>query len=190
MTTSGTSLNGGDPTAWRAANVCGVMGANTALSMEGIKDGTSNTLMLGEIRAGLTSYDCRGVWAMSGACPSALWAHGSCGDDNGPNGNQPYADDMLTCTDLQAAMGGSNGVVMLQKMGMACSNGNWPNWQQTARSMHAGGVNIALADGSVRWISDFIDTSSGCIINNPPTYSVWDRLNLSNDGQSLNQGAF
>ncbi len=78
----------------------------------------------------------------------------------------------------------------LAKMGMSCSNGNWPNWQQTARSMHAGGVNVALADGSVRWINDYIDISSGQIYNNPPTFSVWDRLNLSNDGHPLDSSQF
>jgi prepilin-type processing-associated H-X9-DG protein len=183
MQTNGTAA----PGSWTQSIWCGVMGANLSLSLEGIKDGTSNTLLLGEIRAGVTSYDCRGIWAMSGGCPSALWAHGSMGDDNGPNSNQPAADDSLTCTDVQNAVGG---VAALQKMGMACSGGNWPNWQQTARSMHGGGVNVALADGSVRWINDYIDISSGNITNNPPTFSVWDRLNLSRDGQPLDSSKF
>jgi prepilin-type N-terminal cleavage/methylation domain-containing protein/prepilin-type processing-associated H-X9-DG protein len=192
MQTGCTGLNcGADPLSWRLPNICGVMGANMSLNLEAIKDGTSNTLMLAEIRAGLTSYDSRGVWAMSGACPSALWAHGSWGDDNGPNSNQPKADDVLSCADIKKVMGGS---AALAKLGMACSEDNaptcWPNWQQTARSMHAGGVNVALADASVRWISDFIDISSGNIANSPPTYSVWDRLNLSNDGQSLQNASF
>jgi prepilin-type N-terminal cleavage/methylation domain-containing protein/prepilin-type processing-associated H-X9-DG protein len=192
MATGGTGLStGADPSCWRMTNMCGVMGANMSLGLTEIKDGSSNTLLLAEIRAGITSYDSRGVWAMSGACPSALWAHGSWGDDNGPDSNQPKADDCLACGDIKTAMGGT---VALARMGMACSEDNgpscWPNWQQTARSMHRNGVNVALADGSVRWISDFIDISSGNIANNPPTYSVWDRLNLSNDGQSLDQSKF
>ena len=28
---------------------------------------------------------------------------------------------------------------------------NWPNWQQTARSMHPGGVYAAMGDGSVQF---------------------------------------
>ncbi len=192
MQSGGSGLGtGADPSCWRTSIICGVMGANMSLSMEAIKDGTSNTLLLGEIRAGVTSYDSRGVWAMSGACPSALWADGSWGDDNGPNSNQPKADDCLACGDIKNAVGGS---VALAQMGMACSEDNgpscWPNWQQTARSMHGGGVNIALADGSVRWINDYIDISSGNIANSPPTFSVWDRLNLSNDGQPLDSSQF
>ena len=51
-------------------------------------------------------------------------------------------------------------------------------------------MNVALCDGSVRWINDYIDISSGCITDNPPTFSVWDRLNLSRDGQPLDSSQF
>jgi prepilin-type N-terminal cleavage/methylation domain-containing protein/prepilin-type processing-associated H-X9-DG protein len=188
MATNGGPANtAANPANWTNKIFCGVMGANISLRLEGIKDGTSSTLLLGEIRAGVTSYDSRGVWAMSGACPSALWAHGSWGDANGPNSNTLASDDPLACSDIQKAVGSD---AALAKMGMSCSSGNWPNWQQTARSMHAGGVNVALADGSVRWINDYIDISSGCIANSPPTFSVWDRLNLSNDNQPLDSSKF
>jgi prepilin-type processing-associated H-X9-DG protein len=46
--------------------------------------------------------------------------------------------------------------------------------------MHAGGVHVALVDGSVRWITDFIETSGD--YNNP---SVWDKLNLAADGLTI-----
>ena len=58
---------------WNGAGsgyVRGVMGANASMSSDRITDGTSNTILLGEIRAGITSFDCRGIWAMSGG-PSA-----------------------------------------------------------------------------------------------------------------------
>ena len=45
------------------------MGANVSLRIDDIKDGTSDTILLGEIRAGITPFDPRGVWAMSGASP-------------------------------------------------------------------------------------------------------------------------
>jgi prepilin-type N-terminal cleavage/methylation domain-containing protein/prepilin-type processing-associated H-X9-DG protein len=165
------------PNVWRDRLACGVMGANIALRITDIKDGTSQTILLGEIRAGVTAFDCRGVWAMSGGCASALWAHGYNGDDNGPNSASLRADDVQACTAIQGAVGGD---VKLAKLGMPCSDGNWPNWQQTVRSMHAGGGNCCFADGSVRWIDDFIDTGSSST-----ALGVWDRLNLSNDGRSV-----
>jgi Protein of unknown function (DUF1559) len=71
----------------------GVMGANVSVNIKQISDGTSKTIILAEIRAGLLKQDTRGTWAMSGACPSALWAHGYFSDANGPNCTQTQGDD-------------------------------------------------------------------------------------------------
>ena len=68
--TGETADAGANPSNWRGPNICGVMGANLSLRIDDIKDGASNTIMLGEIRAGLTPFDPRGIWAMSGACPT------------------------------------------------------------------------------------------------------------------------
>jgi len=167
----------------------GVMGANISLRIDHIRDGASNTILLGEIRAGLTQVDSRGVWAMSGACPSALWAHGYVRDANGPNSNQTNADDVRNCTDVQTAVGGATRRI---QMGMSCYNGDYPDIQQASRSMHTSGVNVCLADGSVRFISDFIELG---VPANPPTtepsiLGVWDKLNLSNDGYSIDASKF
>ena len=163
----------------------GVMGANTALRIEDIRDGASKTILLAEIRAGIIPQDSRGIWAMSGACPSALWAYGYAADDNGPNCSVPPGDDPLACTEILAAVGGATPLV---RMGMTCSPRNEPNWQQGPRSMHADGVNVCLADGSVRFMSDYIElgtpgTPPGCL-------GVWDKLNLSNDGQPIDLRKF
>ena len=179
---SGPGDAGATPTNWRKTYICGVMGANMSLRLEDIKDGASNTVMLGEIRAGVTSFDARGVWAMSGACPSSLWAHGYGGDDNGPNCTQPRADDVTACTDIESAVGGQQALVA---MNMACSDGNWPNWQQTARSFHAGGVNMAFCDGSVHFISDLVELGTSST-----SLGVWDELNLSNDGFAIDNAKY
>ena len=82
---------------------------------------------------------------------------------------------MMSCSDLWKAFGNGNGT-QVAALGMACAPGGKVNWQQTARSLHPGGVNVCLADGSVRFISDFVEL--GTDINN---LGVWDKLNLSND---------
>ena len=160
----------------------GVMGANASLKIAEITDGTSNTVLVGEIRAGVVSFDSRGVWAMSGACPSSLWAHGYHGDCRGPNANSPAADDVMACTAIQSKMGGVAG---LQKIGMPCSNGDWPNFQQTMRSTHISGVLACFADGSIRLISDYVQSDPGGF---DPEPAVWDKINLSSDGFAYDNG--
>ena len=166
---------------WKNNALRGVMGANTSVGTDGIKDGTSNTILVGEIRAGVVPIDCRGTWAMSGGCPSALWAHGTAGDCNGPNTPSPGADDVQNCSDIQAAVGGAD---QLARMGMGCPSGARANYQQTARSMHPGGIYVCLADGSVRWVNDFIEISPHGKL------ATWERLNASSDSQTLSAQEF
>jgi len=178
----GTTFTGGG---WGNRYLRGIMGANIALRIKDIHDGVSKTILLGEIRAGVVAQDTRGIWAMSGACPSALWAYGYASDDNGPNCSVPPGDDPLACTEIQTAVGGATRLV---KMGMTCSTRNEPNWQQGPRSMHADGINTCFADGSVRFISDFVQLG---VPGTPPScLGVWDLLNLSDDGQTIRNNSF
>ncbi|HKD35591.1 MAG TPA: DUF1559 domain-containing protein [Pirellulales bacterium] len=167
---------------WTNRFIRGVMGANASLRVDDIRDGASNTILVGEIRAGITTFDPRGVWAMCGGCPSALWAHGYHGDDNGPNSISTQGDDVLSCTDIQTAVGGA---VPLIRRGMTCAPGGKPNWQQTIRSLHISGGNVCLADGSVRFISDFVELGTA-----DTNLGVWDKLNLSNDSLPVDASKF
>lgn len=180
----GTNSAANPATGWANRYLRGIMGANVSLRIDDIHDGASNTILVGEIRAGLTSFDCRGVWAMGGACPSALWAHGYYGGDNGPNCRTGSGDGVVSCTDVAKAAGDPSGKLLVQ-WGMGCSALDSPNWQQAARSMHSSGVNVCFADGSTHWISDFIET--GTDTNNLGT---WDKLNLSNDSQPIDASKF
>jgi len=162
---------------WQDNRTRGVMGANSSVGIAEIKDGSSNTVLVAEIRAGVTDFDVRGIWAMSGGCPSALWSHGNLGDANGPNSVEINADDTLACDAIRSAVGGD---VALQKMRMPCSAGSRPNYQQTARSLHVGGIMAAFGDGHVSWISDYVERST------TESYrAVWDRVMVSSDGDTL-----
>jgi len=167
---------------WKYFKVQGVMGANVTTSFQEITDGASNTFLLTEIRTGVNERDIRGTWAMEGAGASAVAAFGFHGDARGPNCNFPSGDDIVGCTGAERLLGDSTSMTSL---GMGCLNVTKGTMRQGCpRSTHREGLYVAMCDGSVRWISDYIEiwTISGDL-------SVWDKLILSSDGQSINASA-
>lgn len=155
----------------------GVMGASTAKRNADIVDGLSKTVLLAEVRAGVAAVDPRGVWAL-GKSPSSIWGHGgrTGGDDHGPNNLSEFGDDFASCSTVALQFNYN-----LARLGMGCSRLDLTNIQQTARSMHLGGVFVAFVDGSIRWVSDLIQVVPSTASN----LSVWDRIMVSSDGQPV-----
>jgi len=119
----------------------GVMTANSKIRLTDIIDGTTNTVMVDELRVGTTATDLRGTWALGQVGASIVAASGR-GDSPGPNIAFSGYDDIQGCTDDQSK-------------GMGCCSG-CGSWQVTAKSLHTGGVQTGLADGSIRFISNSI----------------------------------
>lgn len=121
----------------------GIFGNNSNYRMGDIVDGTSNTVMLSELKyrsPGTNSTgDIRGTWA-----------YGSMGSNifstfTGPNSN--VYDRIWGCRHVPDMPCG----------GSTSDGGTYQNLYAAARSYHTGGVHAALGDGSVRFISDNID---------------------------------
>ena len=166
-------------TYWSNIKYRGIMGGNKSISVAEITDGSTNTILLGELRAGINDKDSRGTWAIGGAGSSAIANHGWAGDANGPNSLNSCADNIYKCS----AIGLKSEELVQLKMPCPVSYSGTEqnsNLQATPRSMHAGGLHVALGDGSARWISDNIQTGSSS-----DNLSVWDCLNLSADGRSI-----
>ncbi|HLJ11328.1 MAG TPA: DUF1559 domain-containing protein [Planctomycetaceae bacterium] len=136
-----------------------VMSSNYGARIGDITDGTSATIMVAELRAGLSPIDPRGVWAMG--FPGASIVNAGRGAYNpSPNnllggtpadGGDELQDGSLYCTALGASPG---------KMG--CTTSGTLMTSAMSRSLHAGGVNVCFADGSVHFIADPIAELNWC----------------------------
>lgn len=123
------------------------------IQLKRITDGTSKTLLISEVIQG-ENYDIRGLtWWGDAAGFSTYLA---------PNSSQPDVSVFASYCDVT-------------------ENDLRPCVQQTkknpemfaARSRHPGGVNVAMCDGSVRFINDSIDLS------------VWRALSTSHGGENV-----
>ncbi len=136
-----------------------VMAANYGSRLTEIADGTSNTLLVAELRAGISPLDPRGVWALG--YPSSSIVNAGRAAYN-PTPNNRLGDSGSDGDEIQGCSKFWNGTIG-SKDGMGCIND--PGAIMTsgmARSRHAGGINAAAADGSVRFIRDSIDELTWC----------------------------
>jgi prepilin-type processing-associated H-X9-DG protein len=151
-----------------------VFAGNYGAKITAITDGTSNTIMFNEIRAGITASDPRGVWAMG--MPSSSISNAGRGAYNptpnnllGDSGND--GDEIQTCYEFWNPTIGS-----LQ--GMGCIKGGNLMTSGMARSRHTGGVNACFCDGSVHFIQNGI------------TEYTWGLLNSKSDGLVITDTSF
>ncbi|PQO44639.1 DUF1559 domain-containing protein [Blastopirellula marina] len=130
------------------------------IAMRDILDGTSNTAMVGE-RA----------WMQSGVELGASVVFGHNGNSDIENGSD-YANGFITVVG-----GGKPHVNTIDTCGAGCNDNDG---RQGFSSMHPGGAQFLLGDGSVHFISENIDDNIG-----GATDSTYERLMNRYDGQPL-----
>ena len=119
-------------------------GVNAAVRMAQIRDGTSNTMALGEVRTGIDSEDdFRGVfWYDQAGCSQVYTRY----PPNTQSFDVFYPEWCSTATNLP-------------DLNLPCLAGSTDDGSDTAacRSRHPGGVHVGLCDGSTHFINDSID---------------------------------
>ena len=124
----------------RGLNLDGVFYGISKTRFADITDGTSNTAFMSEclVRQDTTAHDIRGrVWNSIHACMTFSTMH----PPNSTVGDNPQ------------------GYCVVEKK-MPCATGATTNAYLLARSQHPAGVNTAMADGSVRMITNSINTAA------------------------------
>ena len=121
----------------------GAIAMGNSATMATFLDGSSNTVMVWEIRVGTVNTDPRGTWALGRVGPSLVAGCDNVGDCYGINTKGSNGDDVADCTD-SAAIG----------------NGCWGSGdgQMGPKSLHVGGCHALLGDGTVRFLSENMNT--------------------------------
>ena len=181
-TDSDHTVNGyDDPAAspFKGASKKGMIGANYGVKIAEVIDGLSNTAMIGELRAGLSSIDIRGTWAM-GFAGASMAGHAK---NYNPTPNDNNGSSYPNCNDggdelqMTAQFGPMFPNAAQQRMGFNCGGGMYNSGGQV-RSNHPGGVHVGFGDGSVRFIKQTISNQ------------IWFNILTSKNGDITNADQF
>ncbi len=133
---------------------------NDSIGIRNITDGTSNTMIIGELLKGLPdNMDIRGVHWYDHVGTSQVFT------TNPPNSPEPDRLYSSWC----------NGNTNRPDLGLPCRPGiaNGSNNFAVPRSRHPGGVHVGMADGSARFVNDDVDLE------------VWQSMGSINQGEIL-----
>jgi prepilin-type N-terminal cleavage/methylation domain-containing protein len=171
----------------------GTQARATTSTMTSITDGTSKTIMLGEVATGNPAGNRKLGSAAQGVIDPGNFAPATClaranpdGTLNGAvcnnNTGTRWGDSYGSYTQFHTIMGPNT----VSCTGSSCENWNLP----TASSYHPGGVVVAMCDGATRFISDTIDAGDPSIVtqgNNtaPSPYGVWGALGSAQGGEAI-----
>jgi prepilin-type N-terminal cleavage/methylation domain-containing protein/prepilin-type processing-associated H-X9-DG protein len=138
------------------------------VTIQQFTDGTSNSVMIGEILQG-AEFDARGMmWStvMGGVSYTSRFT---------PNGTK----DFFGLKDGFDQMPNAPGLFCVNEPFMPCQPGNSDSDQFAgARSRHPGGVNISFADGSVRFVKSTINATT------------WNALHSIKGGEVISADAY
>lgn len=157
-------------------------------------DGTSNTLMLSENTIFLTLGALHGHYTISDR-NTIRQNPIICKQTKGPNstiiGSFPSSHhrDGEAWTSGYPMIMGFTTILPPNDPSCALSRGEWVEGIYTPDSYHTGGVNAAMTDGSVRFISENIDTgdlTADQVIAGPSPYGVWGAMGTSGGRETVN----
>lgn len=143
----------------------GLFYLNSDTGIRSCKDGSSNTLLLSE---GIIRDNSKGAWGELGG----HWGgapHGSFGFSVAETPNTSVPDRVYSCK--ETTVPGAPNLAPCENGNAGGLSGRW----NFARSYHTGGVQVTLADGSARFVSENIDRQT------------WLKLGMPKDGLTIGE---
>ncbi|HZZ78145.1 MAG TPA: DUF1559 domain-containing protein [Gemmataceae bacterium] len=174
------------------ANTRGVFGP-TQTTMVGISDGTSNTMFFAERAFGsgnnrsIHGYFANNVASLN-TSPITCLSTAS---------NGLYLPAQSVMTDRPSGVQWFDGYpaftavnTVLPPNSPSCAADNWgDSWGVfSANSYHTGGVNVGLADGTVRFVSNSVNTGNPAspeVTSGPSPYGVWGAMGTRSSGETF-----
>ena len=148
-------------------------GAQWGARMADITDGTSTTLLLGEMITNHIDSDSRGIWGRVDG-PTISGGSTSVSGIKTPNISAWTSIDRVTnCPDGSAWSSQTGNDAVNLRCGDAYPG--YPYLRQGTRSRHEGGVHVGIADGGARFVSENISAT------------VWYRLLTSGAGDIVGE---
>ncbi len=142
-------------------HIDGVMGWNKGMKIGEITDGTSNTALMAELIVGQDVQTIRGTHVYDEG-PIVMFTYS-------PNDRTP--DLVRWCGPADIGTAAASPCAGMNVVGQN-------RMVHTSRSFHPGGVNLALCDGSVRFVDDTLDLK------------VWQYLATPNRGEVISKTEF
>ena len=185
------------PTDDGTRNKRGMFGFMSATSFSAILDGTSNTLMMAEKANAVNAVDVRGLAANNVAGlntnPSICLTLAAGGKYLPTTSVQSQRTLGSLWHNGRAAFAGFTTV--LPPNSPTCVVDNWGDYWgiYAASGYHPGGVQAVMADGSVRFINETIDSgkpTAAEVTSGPSPYGVWGTLGTINGGEAVSANAW
>lgn len=181
----------------------GIFGVFNWVNIAEVRDGTSNTIAMGEfvrVHRFRRLGDYAGV-SLMGTTPNPQAALCSATFITGQFTVACEAETNAICRGYRWADGGAQFAsfsTVMPPNGASCSTelDNWYPALLNASSFHPGGANVVMADGSVHFISEYIDTGSlGAGIPTPDSsgaspFGVWGALGTKAGDDFVEAGNF